>query len=160
MISQNFFRFLYFSNNNCNSERDQFGLLCSARHSGRGRNGLPRQPLFCALSGQVREQHVTSDHFLMLRFVEKELNTHDAAFTVSGQGGMRAVFRLLLLCTGDVWRDETLERMERLSVLNGASHVAIVLLLAGDAAMAAFARLQMKFVSCFLSSEQLYAKLT
>lgn len=83
--------------------------------------------------------------------VEKEINTHDAVFPVPDQGKMRTDFRLLLLCTADLWHEETLERMERLSVLNGASHVAIVLLLVGNAAMTAFARFQMKFVSCFLS---------
>ncbi|KAF7559673.1 hypothetical protein G7046_g4480 [Stylonectria norvegica] len=74
---------------------------------------------------------------------EALLNTHDVAFPMRDHVGHSVVFRLLLLSTLDVDSRDARSRVERLSVLDGGKHAAIILLLSGKDAVTALNRLQM-----------------
>lgn len=123
-------------------------MSCSAHHSGSEASGRPPQTLSWIASGEVRNEvsdsEITSDALLV---IESKLDTHDAVFAIPTQGDDDVVYRLLLLSTSDATKSDTEERIERLSVLSGGAHIAIILLLVGDDAMTAFTQLQMKLVT-------------
>ena len=78
---------------------------------------------------------------------ETKLHGYDVAFPLpSGSGGFKSLFRAILLSTTDVDDAETASRIERLRHLNGGRRVGVILLLAGENAGGAFARLQLRCV--------------
>lgn len=77
---------------------------------------------------------------------ETQLNSHDIGFPATSRGDATTVFRIILLCATEVGTQHVADRIERLSLLDGGRHVAIVVLLRGDDCMTAFAKLQMECV--------------
>uniref|UniRef100_A0A8H7NCN0 Uncharacterized protein n=1 Tax=Bionectria ochroleuca TaxID=29856 RepID=A0A8H7NCN0_BIOOC len=81
-----------------------------------------------------------------VRWREDRLQGHDIAFPVEPRAGQQrgVKFLSILLATDEINTSETKEKIERLCNLNGGQNVAILLLLKGEDAIAAFMRLQVQ----------------
>ena len=76
--------------------------------------------------------------------IEASLDGCDIFCVVKDRAGSERVFKLILLSTLEIEHPKTKERLERLSLLTGGEHVAIVLLLSGEGSLAMFGRIQVE----------------
>lgn len=78
--------------------------------------------------------------------LESSLTGHDVAFPIKDRVGLDTTFKLVLLSTLDVSSSDGKARLERLSILTGGRHAAVILLLNDEDSIMVFSQLQMEFV--------------